>query len=208
MKPLVVAAALLTALAGCAKKVPPPPDPPPETPAVERVTIRGSLTFDAALGLPASAVAVVAAKDAATGRTVSAARTPLRGQQVPIPFALTLRPQQGPVVVHATIEDGGAVAWQIVPVRVERPATSPDLGALTLARAEAAPAQRLRCGDHDVALRIFGEAATVTIGGRTRRLTRPTADAPFTGEGITLARDGDAYVLTLDGVAATCAPAD
>jgi heat shock protein HslJ len=193
---------VLLLLAACGGKTSPTPDPPPRPAPADLVTLRGALSYDAAMALPDAAVAVVEARDAATGRTLSATRTPLRGHQVPIAFSLAVRPPGGAVVLDARIDEAGVASWQIEPVRIERPTDGLDLGVLALSPTAAAPATALRCGDDDVLLRTDGDVATVKVRGVTHRLTR-TELARFegpTGYAVTL---GDAGISLSHGGATT-----
>lgn len=200
---------ILLLLVACGGKAPPPTEPPTEPPTrtapATLVTLRGALTYQAAIALPDSAVAIVAASDARTGRGLSMTRTPLRGQQVPIAFTLALRPPEGAIVLDARIDVDGVASWRIEPVPIERPTDGLDLGSLALSPSAPAPATALRCGDDDVLLRTAGDVATIAIGGVTHRLTR-SPNGRFEGpSGYALALGGAETTLARDGATATCA---
>lgn len=133
----------------------------------------GDLVYRARIALPEDAVAVIElrAGPEEKANVIAEQRSPLRGAQVPIPFALATKTLQGGVDyrLRALILVRGKPAWVSDPIAVE--STGKDVGPVLMKAVAAEPfASSLRCGTQEIVISPDEKGLSLRVGNTTQVL--------------------------------------
>lgn len=156
---------------------------PEETSAEQsdEILVNGRLNYPERIALPSDAQMLVAihAVDEEGPAPIAGYRMALDGSQVPLPFALSFRPEIGRPVVHELIgqvRQGERLLRRTEPVLLRIGSDPLELGSLRLKAVEPADfGQAWRCGSHRVRFDELGETPRLAIDGRVFQLEQVPA---------------------------------
>lgn len=175
---------MLGVLMAACSNLPVPPEPAGAGVAAEledakaaRQVISGHLLYRERIALPPDSLAVIELREtpAGQGRVLAEQRIVLRGQQVPIGFALQVDPARIPAGVVPAVRAGvvvaGRPAWVSEAVPIEPARLSQDLGPLLMRQVvQVELSRRMRCGELEIQLGFAESSMRLLARGEAHEL--------------------------------------